>query len=686
MFDSHSEPKEGQVARRIGDFDFPHSSEEDIVGDCYKIQPHVQIPHLSNEYSKYFLANNKDTNQEFFAIVFERSFAPDNKMIKAIMNSKDSVFIKPVAASITRLSTNKIKHLVVIVEKYDHENNLKNYIDELEEGDSKFITTKLLPLISQALYFCEINGLNCGNICPENILLTDDGKFILREPYIAYPHAFQEIPYLATEILDAHPAGRKTSSIAADIFAMAITFLFSFFKGLPISGGLDKLKHERLDNGSFLATIGKKRVSDDIKNHIKGCLNDSVCDRWKLRNITDWASGKLTTSKSSQTIDKSDIFAAVSFNGSNYNHYRTLSSALYHQWDAGLNFLSEERVLKWIQRGVGKNKIIDYLDELTTKEYSTQSFTKAFIDKDERLFKAIMALDAQGPFRLNNFASHISSLSNIFYYGYLNQKKHFIDSVIKIGLKKSWEDQVKYNFREDLDSEKITLLEEIGKFYNSQTQGCGLERVLYHLNPTLPCQSPILHSEYITTLKDILLYLDNMSLINPEKVIFDKHIISFMANKINLKREVYTNMMKDIPFSKDNLSLFGLAIIVLSINHEPGISLPNLASLVGRRVCEFTDKVLHNTRLRKNIEDKIINSSEEADFAGMLKIITNPKLYINDQNGYYKACRDVGVINKKIEALTNNSEVKEFGTLFGQRITVLVSYLLFIIITLFMVI
>jgi hypothetical protein len=686
MFDSVSDARQEHVARKIEEFDLPHSNEEDVVAGTYRVQPHQQISELSNDYCRYYLATHKDTNQEFYAIVFERSFCPDHKMIKAITNSKESLFIKPLAASITRLSTNKIKHLTLIVDKYDHKENLKAKIHEIEEYDSRYITSKVLPFICQILQFCETNNLNCGNICPDNILVLEDDKFILREPYIAYPHSLQEIQYLSTEILDADYAGRKTSSISADIFAAGVTFLEIFFKGLSFPEGIQKLKQDRLNNGSFLSTIGKKRVSDDIKNHIKGCLNDNVNERWKLRNLLDWSSGKLSISKTTQNSDSSDIFAAVSFNSNNYYHYRALASALFHQWDAGLNFLSEDRVLKWIQRGTGKSKIIDYLDELTSREYATHGFAKAFIDKDERLFKAIMALDAQGPFRLNNFASHTSSLCNMFHYGFARQKKYIQDNVVKIALKKSWEDQLKYNSKEDIDTIKVNLLNELTGFYNSQTQGCGIERVLYHLNPSLPCLSPIVYNEYVTSLRALLVLLDNMSATSSEKVIFDKHIISFIANKINLKREVYINMLKDVPMKQENLSLYGLAIIVLAINHDPDLELTNLSALIGMRISEFTDKTLHNVRLKKNIDDKIKNASEESDFATMLKIVTNPKVYINDQSGYYKACRDVNMINKKITALTNNEEVKQFGTLFGQRITVLVSYMLFIIISIFMVI
>lgn len=684
MFDSHRDTRQEQVARKLDDFAVKHSNDDDIVGDVYRVQLHQQIPELANEFTKYCIATHIETGQEFYALVFERSFCPDYKVISAIASDKENLFIKPIAASITRLSTNKVKHFIVIVEKFDYKKNLTSILDSIGEANSKFIITELLPFLSSIIQFCESNGITCGNINPDNILVVENGLMI-RELYNSYPHSMQEIPFLATEILDADIAGRKTSNTAADIFAAGITILTVYLGALSFPEGLEKLKRDRLDHGSFLSTIGKRRISDDIKNHVKGCLNDNVHDRWRLRNLLDWANGKLSQTKSIVTHETSDIFAAVSFNGSNYNHFRALASALFHQWEPGTHFLSEERVLKWIQRGSGKSKVMDYLDELTSRDFGTTAILRGFSDKDERLSKAIMILDSQGPYRFNHFAAHLSSMANMFHYGYIRQKKSIQENVIKISLKKSWEDRLRLNSKEDLNQSEVDVLNEISTFYNSQTHGCGAERVLYHLNPHLPCLSPIVFNEYITSLRDLLISLDRISATSSEKMIFDKHIISFIANKISLKREVYTNMLKDIPLQQDNLTIYGLCILVLAIHHEHDLELLNLSKLLGRRLGEFIDKTINNVRLKKGLEDKIKNAAEESDMPKMLKIISNPKVYINDQSGYYKACRDVNMINKKIDALTNNNDVKQFGTLFGQRITVLVSYLIFIIITLFMV-
>ncbi len=682
MFDS-LEVNE-QVALKKEEIAIPHSNVEDVVADIYRVQVHQPIPELSNEFVRYYLATHTETNQEFFAIVFERNFLPNFRLINSIINSPEDIFNKPLALSITRLSINKIKYPVLIINKYNYQETLASNFGKIGQQNIKYITSNLLPFLCKAIQFADMHNVNLGNINPANIIYSND-KLMLKEPYISYPHYFQEIPYLATELLDADPAGRNTNNSAADIYAAGVTMLVTYFTEYPFSDDFAKLKKDRLNHNSFLTTIGKKRLPDEIRNCIKGCLSDNAFERWKVRNLLEWSLGKVSFSKSTTQQESSDTFAAVSFNGQNYDHFRSLASALYREWEHGLNFLSEERVLKWIQRGSGKSKVIEFLDELTFRDSGNSRYASALVDKDERLFKTIIALDPQGPFRFNKFASHLSATANIFYFAFSRQLKNVMDTVIKISLRNSWEDKVKYLSHEEFNPTIIFNLSQISTFYSSHIPGCGIERILYHLNPGLPCLSPLFFNEYYTSLNDILYALERMAETSPEKLVFDKHIISFIANKIGLKREEYTNIAKNFPNQSDNTSISALIMLVLSINFESKMELPNLSALLGQRTCEFIEKNLRNVRLKKLICDKIKNAASEADPHGVLKIASNPKIYQNDQTGYYKASRDINLINKSIVALTNNKDVTEFGKLFGQRITVLISYLIFLIIILCMV-
>jgi eukaryotic-like serine/threonine-protein kinase len=686
MFETLSDGVTEQVAQNFQNIDIKSSDTEDFVEEKYQININQKIDELSSDSCVYYHALNTETNQQFFAIAFDRSFNPNIAKIFLFKAKNRPFFVNPVAISYAKLSNDKIKRLIVIVPKYDYTNNLAAIFDKIGQQNSGYIVGTLLPVLVNIIQFAEDNNLNIGNINPENLIFLDD-KLTLREPYTNYSHSKQPYHYLAPEIMDAHYSGRKTNSTAADIFAVGVTLINTYYGNLLLSEATESFKEERLNVGTFAGLCGKRRVGDDVKNQFKGCLTDNAIERWKLRNLMDWQIGKPTKSKIALSSSATDTFAPVSFNGKNYSNYKSLASALYNNWDIALNFLGEDRVLKWIQRGTGKTKIIDNLDELVSREYASQGFTKSFIDREERLMKAIQILDCQGPFRCDDFSSHLTSISSFFFWAYVSNKKNIIDIFIKVTLKKFWEDFKKYELDFDFDESSIDKISEIPEFYNIYIPGCAVERVLYYLNPNLPCLSPIVFNDHITSLKDLLIQLDRLAATSSEKNLFDKHIISFIASKINLKRDIYNNLLKEIPIQSDATFVHGLVVIVLAMQSiEEQIELSNLASTLGKKATEFINMTINNVKVRRSLEEGISNAADESDLQTILKLISNSKLYQKDQSGFYKATKDVKSINKRIQALANNKDVTHYGTIFGQRITVLVSYLLFMIIMFFTVV
>ena len=64
----------------------------------------------------------------------------------------------------------------------------------------------------------------------------------------------------------------------------------------------------------------------------------------------------------------------------------------------------------------------------------------------------------------------------------------------------------------------------------------SFERLVYDLNPNLPCMSKFLSNEYLISELDVVVDIEN-TLINKgssyDKIMIDNHIIAFLASKIN---------------------------------------------------------------------------------------------------------------------------------------------------------
>ncbi len=682
MKDESDTSKDRVVTKQGPQIPSSSSAAIDIVDNLYRISFDEAIEPLSSKHAKYYKAYSNNSGKEYFAIVFDRGFNVDTKMIDVLQNSPTPFINNPIASATIKISTNPSKHIVVIVPWYDYTSTLEAHLKNLPTDNSEYLVQKLLPFLCEVIQFCKNNHFNCGNICPSNIIIDED-KLILKEPFATYPHSTQRPHFLAVEISDADMCGRKTSSISADIYAAGVTMLYTFLGSGGISTeSLSTFPQERLELGSLKAIIGNRRISDDIRTQIKGCMSDDVSMRWKLGNLLDWMYNKSehiiasSESKASASTELQDMFSPVNFNGKNYSHQRGLASALYHSWDKGLNFLNEDRVIKWIQRSLGKSKAIDALDELINTAVVKQSSIGGFIGKEDRLAKAIIALDPEGPIRLGTFASQIQSFGSMMFNAHVTNNRSHIDIMLNICLKNIWQDRFLYIAKDEIDTDIVKLLEQIEGFYHSNIRGCGTERILYHLNPDMPCLSKLVYSDYITTLKDLLVKLDYIAGSSEEEIIFDQHIISFIAHKINLRREVYISMLKDIPANSDELSIYLLSIFALAKKQVSDLTLANISHLLCKRMTHFIDKELRNVTTKKALKQKITAAANEGLLSDVLEMLTHPKVYINDQSGYFKACKEAEALDSQIESFSKLQDIRQQGVLYGQRITVLISYIL----------
>lgn len=676
-----SSSEDDAVVKRMDSFNVPRCTENDVVND-FRIDITQSVLDLSNEFAKYYIAQSMepDENGEHrraYAIVFERSFCPNYNMIRYLAYNGTNAFIRPISYALAKLSNDNMIRFVVLVPYYDYKSTLHEFIKKHGPSNAKLIHAKFTNFFVDIIKFCDAYTLCCGNINPHNIIIDGDNVF-LREPFVSLPHYFQETAYLGTELLDALPYARQTYGPSADMYAIGIVCIELNIGTQPWLVHKEKLKDARLRMGSLQATLSSARVYDDIKTLVKGCVQDNVLERWKLRNLQDWANGK--TARSLIMTDNLDGFAPISFSGQNFNNFLSLASSMFANWESATHFIHEERLFKWVQRSVGKNKVAEAVYDVLSQESGVSS-----TDKDDKLFKVIAALDIFGPIRTPEISVSLFALPQAILFTTMTQQRAVLDGIMKVLLKRIWTQIEGYGKQLEQDIDYFNMLNDVAAGYNSQMMGFGIERVIYMTNPTMPCLSPLVYNEYFVELPELMSFLNNLAGVSPEKFVLDKHIISFITCKAGITRDMYTNKVKDFMNMSENTALlYGLAAIVLACSKVPGINLSNISKLFAQRVALSLNTMLHNSALKKSVLEKIGDYAGNSNLPEILNLISNPKMYYNDNNGYSKACAEVADLNKKISALTYTDRTVRFGQMLGQRIVVLMSYLLFLIVTMSM--
>lgn len=180
--------------------ELPRSYQENIVDGLYKVDTSSKLEHLDNEFCRYYKATGLQDGLEYFAIVFLDNFIPPIEILYSLKSFHVNGLNKLLAYSIVKLSALNKTCLVAVVDKYEINDSLQNYVVHNGSLTMNQIETKLIPAIYNVLVFCQRYNISCGNINPENIIVGSNGSMMLREFFISYSGFYQQNAYLAPEI------------------------------------------------------------------------------------------------------------------------------------------------------------------------------------------------------------------------------------------------------------------------------------------------------------------------------------------------------------------------------------------------------------------------------------------------------------------------------------------------------
>lgn len=665
----------------------PKSSQTDVVEGVYSIQLSEPIHQLSNDFCKYFNVVSPHKDHKYFAIIFEKDFNVDIGLLELLSNNQSKHLNNLITFSIVRLSHIQSSRLVAIVRAYDIENSLGHYIERNGPLSSDQINKKLIPQLNSLLSWCEGRNINCGNINPYNILIENDGNFILREFFIAYPHYSQLEHYLAPEIIECVNVGRKIIDNSADIYALSITIFFSLTGKQPWKeySRLHRYNEERLEQSTYKLLIFRKRISEHFKVFFKGTMNDNIKHRWKTKNLTEWLQDHLSKSVFFEGINES--VNIINFKNSSYSTSKSIAYALFNNWEHAISFIQDDKLLKWIKRDQRSEKDIENVQAFFTTERNIRNTNLTKIhDRSDRLSKILIALDPQGAIRVNNLAFSAPSIPVMLYHYMVHNKRAQADNVIKVIQNKYWRIATATPSACTIDQNQERNLEHLIDNYSPNSTIFGLERLVYSLNKYIPCLSPIIKQSYCITLADLLVALDKVANQTPNKFNIDRHIIAFIAAKINLKNEMQIKLLSDFPKFSEHPFIYGIGIISIVQQQTPEIKIPNLCHVLVDKITELFNDHLHNVKFKNNMIDDLKEIAKEGDLSKVVNILSNQKPFIDDYNGYYKACKELQNISNQIKYIGVEDKVFSDATLLGQKMTVLMSYILCLIVTVILVI
>ena len=154
-----------------------------------------------------------------------------------------------------------------------------------------------------------------------------------------------------------------------------------------------------------------------------------------------------------------------------------------------------------------------------------------------------------------------------------------------------------------------------------------------------------------------------------------------MHLNFDLRENIKATILQNFPKFSDHPAVKGLSIVHLLQQHEPTIEISNICKAISLDLKQMFEEHLHNVEFKKLTISKLEDISKEGDLNQIIQMLSDQQQFINDYNGYYEACRQAKIIEKKIQLLTNQDNIFNNALSLGQKTTVLLSYVLCFIVT-----
>lgn len=533
-----------------------------------------------------------------------------------------------------------------------------------------------MPICQILQKFEAINYIH-GRLSLDNIFINPSNfRITIGECFSELPFSSIHNIFIPYELIQCITIARDSFDNSTDYYSLGVICLYLLTGRNPFKNAeQEQIVYTRITEGSFNALNGSYNINFAFKLMLKGLINDKNNERWKSKQIIEWYNGQRDSSI--HLIDFQQANRSLLFNNKNYSNTKILAYELNKNWDIAKNFIKEDKILKWVERGISSYEIIEKI----TKLYNIivkQSLQNSY-NQDELLTRLIQALDPYGAIRFRNFTITIEALPTIIAYGFLQQKNQYLSNFKQALAINSLTDLLysKINNRKNNFKLYFNQLEKVKKLLLINNLGFGPERCLYELNPYINCQSELLNKYYINDLDKLIELIEKLAIDKAQ--IMDRHIAAFILNKLSIEKEVVINSLAKLPSFAALSEYKSLAILVLAQKETNIKNLKNIAKNIANNLDSITN-LIKNKNLKAELADQAKSIASKGNLIELLSLIANEQILTDDYNDYNQAIKRYNNLNNLKQQLHNPKQIYEIGYRYGLKLSVIISYIICLIV------
>lgn len=658
------------------DSPFNAHEEDDQLQGRFTISLHQPLPELSHPLAEAYAAHDKFTpTRQLVAMVLPNTVSHRHLAVQGLVGFQHPNFACMLAAGTIRLSNVKEWRLVLFFERPVGQ-KLSTVLATGKRFNELQILDNVLSPLCEILLGLRDRKLSHGLINSDNIYLSD--KMMLGECASQPPGFWQPAIYEPIARIQCSDYGKGEPTERSDMYAvgvLAYEMLFGLDKFRNLSNA--QLLELLLQNGAYqLLTFGKE-FNESFVDLFRGCFNDDPRERWGLDQLKAWLGGKrynIIQPTVPRDGSRPFIFADREF----YN-LRSIAHSLHQRWRVAAKDVRGAKLDRWLEMSAHRVDMGDTVARIMRSYGGGGDGALSDRQTNEMLSRMICVLDPLGPIRNQDVSLTVDGLGAVIADAMRENKGMVMQRVMEIiefDLPSTWAELLDMPRGGDT-SRVLWRLQRLRLHLKNKSLGYGSERMLYDLNPILPCQSPMVLVRHVSTVKELLQYLDSIarSKAKTGTSLVDRHIAAFMASRAEINKEIRIADLTGLPELHNSQELLMLKLLSVAQDKSGRPKLIGLAAWAATRV-EYLLSHVHNRRVRKKMKAKLQAAALSGMIGDVLDIILNFDMTSTDHAGFNRALDAYHKNAVKIDYLENPKSLQRIAKDLGGRISVVVGYLI----------
>lgn len=614
----------------------PSSGNSVALGTRVEMFPHYPLPEYDTIGGTAFAGRFKGGEDvaDLVTVLCNKGLPPRADMVTAMRSIDNPSLLKLWESGVVQWSNEPIQRIFAFAYQRPLAPRFKQSVDEPHTplNEDALNHHFIVPMIGALQELARV-GLVHGGIRPTNIFwrygsatAPQLGECMSAPPGYDQPALFEPI-----ERAMSFPAGRGFGQIIDDCYAFGVTLALMALGQNPMQGMDDQtVTQQKINHGSFATLIGNKRLPATYIELLRGLLADEPRLRWNSIDLEQWLSGRRLTVKNAD-IGR-HAARAITFAGQEYWQVRPLAVALSTQVTEAARILENGHLEKWLRRALGDEIKANDLDEAKT---SLKESGKSAHYEEQLVARACIALDPSSPIHYRGLTMLPTGIAGLLVEMISTNNSsniQILSEIISSQLVTFW-----IEMQKDAKTDLVPLgqqYERMRTLLEKTTFGNGVERVLYELNPGIPCLSPLIRAHYVMTPKLLMNAIEHVAATNRTREPMDRHIAAFL-----LARGHRNELMFEAMAAPEGSPRRGVAMLTvfseLQYRYGPD-SLPNLAQWLLPMLESATQRFL-SKRMKENMRAAMREAAQKGELGKILQLVDDPKRIERDQQDFIAA-------------------------------------------------